>query len=85
MVSVGGMDIPSYYYSPSGFAHIFRPHFRVRKMIGLPAFLPPAYLSNYYLRTGRVRLVLEKLEFLLGDHFPFNRLGDQTLFVFQRV
>ena len=85
MVSVGGMDIPSCYYSPSRFASIFRPQFQVRKMIGLPAFLPPAYLSDYYLRTGKARLILEKLEFVLGDHFPFNRHGDQTLFVFQRA
>jgi ubiquinone/menaquinone biosynthesis C-methylase UbiE len=85
MVSVGGLDIPSCYYSPSRFAKIFRPHFQVRKMIGLPAFLPPASLSDYYLRTGRPRLILEKLESVLGDRFPFNRLGDQTLFVFQKV
>ncbi len=84
MVSVGGMDIPSFYYSPARFAQLFRPHFRVRKMIGLPAFLPPAYLSNYYLQTGKARLILEKLEFVLGSRFPFNRVGDQTLFVFQR-
>jgi ubiquinone/menaquinone biosynthesis C-methylase UbiE len=85
MVSVGGMDIPSIYYSPTRFAQLFRPHFRIRKMIGLPAFLPPAYLSNYYLQTGKARVVLEKLELVLGHRFPFNRLGDQTLFVFQRV
>ncbi len=85
MVSVGGMDIPSWYYSPTRFAHLFHPHFRVRRMIGLPAFLPPAYLNDHYLRTGKARLILEKLEFLLGGRFPFNRLGDQTLFVFQRV
>jgi ubiquinone/menaquinone biosynthesis C-methylase UbiE len=84
MVSVGGMDIPSYYYSPGRFARFFRSHFRVKKMIGLPAFLPPAYLNGYYLRTGRARAILEKMEFVLGGRFPFNRFGDQTLFVFQR-
>ena len=84
MVSVGGMDIPSYYYSPTGFADFFRPWFRVRKVIGLPAFLPPAYLNDYYLRTGKARTILEKMESVLGDRFPFNRFGDQTLFVFQR-
>ena len=84
MVSVGGTDIPSYYYSPTRFTRLFRPRFRLRKVIGLPAFLPPAYLNDYYLRTGKARTVLEKMEFLLGDRFPFNRLGDQTLFVFQR-
>jgi ubiquinone/menaquinone biosynthesis C-methylase UbiE len=85
MVSVGGMDIPSIYYSPTRLAQLFRPHFQVKKMIGLPAFLPPAYLSNYYLQTGKARIVLEKLEFVLGHWFPLNRLGDQTLFVFQRA
>ncbi len=85
MVSVGGIEIPSYYYSPAAFAHFFRPYFRVRKIVGLPAFLPPAYLNDYYLRTGRVRPFLEKLELVLGEHFPFNRLGDQTLFVFQKA
>jgi ubiquinone/menaquinone biosynthesis C-methylase UbiE len=85
MVSVGGMDIPSYYYSTTRFAQLFRPHFRVRKIIGLPAFLPPAYLSNYYLQTGKAGRFLEKLESVLGDRFPFNRVGDQTLFVFQRM
>ena len=85
MVSVGGMDIPSCYYSPSRFANIFRPQFRPKKIIGLPAFLPPAYLSDYYLRTSKARLIPEKLELILGDRFPFNRLGDQTLFVFQKV
>ncbi len=85
MVSVGGIDIPSYYYSPETFSQFFRPYFRVRKMIGLPAFLPPAYLNDYYLRTGIIRPFLEKLELVLGGRFPFNRLGDQTLFVFQKA
>lgn len=85
MVSVGGMDIPAFYYSPTRLVQLFRPHFRVRKIIGLPAFLPPAYLSGHYLQTGKARVVLEKLEFVLGNRFPFNRVGDQTLFVFQRV
>ena len=84
MVSVGGMDIPSYYYSPTRFARLFHPRFQVRKMIGLPAFLPPAYLSRHYVRTGRARKILEKMESVLGDRFPFNMFGDQTLFVFQR-
>jgi ubiquinone/menaquinone biosynthesis C-methylase UbiE len=85
MVSVGGLDIPSFYYSPRRFAQVFRSYFRVKKMIGLPAFLPPAYLSNYYLQAGKPGRILEKLELVLGDRFPFNRVGDQTLFIFQRV
>jgi deazaflavin-dependent oxidoreductase (nitroreductase family) len=84
MVSVGGRDIPSFYYPPDKFARIFRPFFEVKKIIGLPAFMPPAYLNDYYFQTGVVRPFVEKMETVLGGIFPFNRLGDQTMFVFQR-
>ncbi|MDV3278135.1 MAG: methyltransferase domain-containing protein [Nitrososphaerales archaeon] len=85
MVSVGGMDIPSTYYSPSDFASHFEPFFRVREMMALPALLPPAYLSNYYVRLRAVLSPLEALEKVLAGRPPFNRLGDQTLFVFQKL
>ena len=85
MVSVGGMDVPAYYYRPAKFTEFFQSRFRVRRIIGLPAFLPPAYLSDYYLKFKRFASFLEKLEVVLGDHRPFNRFGDQTLFVFQKA
>jgi SAM-dependent methyltransferase len=83
MVSVGGMDIPSTYYSPSTFARFFSESFDLRKVVGLPAILPPAYLSGHYLKVRRL-VSLERIESILSDHFPFNRYGDQTLFVFQK-
>lgn len=83
MVSVGGRDIPALYYPPSVFARFFRTRFKLLRLIGLPAFLPPAYLSDYYVKFKEVGYVLERLERSLGNRFPFNRLGDQTLFVFQ--
>lgn len=84
MVSVGGYDIPSYYYSPSSFAGFFSSSFRLRRTIGLPAILPPAYLSDRYFRARRVLSFAERAEMALGERFPFNRFGDQTLFVFQK-
>lgn len=84
MVSVGGIDIPSYYSPPSKFLETFNPHFKLRRLIGLPAFLPPAYLNDYYMKIRSFTTVLEKFETRLAHRFPFNRLGDQTLFIFQR-
>lgn len=84
MVSVGGMDIPSYYYPPAKFASFFLPNFKVKKMIGLPAILPPAYLSNLYFKARRILSFSERAETALAHHYPLNRFGDQTLFVFQR-
>jgi ubiquinone/menaquinone biosynthesis C-methylase UbiE len=83
MVSVGGMDIPAFYYSPAAFSNFFSTKFKLKRMIALPAFLPPAYLSDYYVKFKRITSVLERFEPILGGHFPFNRVGDQTLFVFQ--
>lgn len=84
MVSVGGMDIPAFYYSTKFMSRLFRPYFKLKKVVGLPAFLPPAYLNDYCIRFRPVTSLLEKLETVLADRFPFNRLSDQTLFVFQR-
>jgi SAM-dependent methyltransferase len=83
MVSVGGRDIPSTYFSPSEFAAHFERAFTPIEVIGLPALLPPAYLNDYYLKVRSLSSVLERLEPLLSGIPPFNRLGDQTLFVFR--
>ncbi|MBI3858669.1 MAG: methyltransferase domain-containing protein [Thaumarchaeota archaeon] len=84
MVSVGGKDIPSYYYSPKSFVETFSPMFSVEKMVALPAFLPPAYLSDHYLRFRELTSGLERAETSLSGKFPFNRFGDQTLVVLRR-
>lgn len=84
MVSVGGMDIPAYYYYPWEFAAAFRPYFEVRKQIAVPAIIPPPYLNDTYVKLrSRLKLV-EHADSALADRFPFNRFGDQTLFVFER-
>jgi SAM-dependent methyltransferase len=85
MVSVGGVDVPAVYYPPASFSEIFSSRFRLLKRIGLPAFLPPAYLSDYYVKFKNVASVLERIELFLGGRFPFNMFGDQTLFVFQNL
>ena len=84
MVSVGGIDIPAFYYSTKFMARLFGPYFKLKKLVGLPAFLPPAYLNDYCIRFKPLTSLLEKLETVLAERFPFNRLSDQTLFVFQR-
>ena len=85
MVSVGGVDIPSTYFSPSEFVRRFEPYFHPVEIIGLPALLPPAYLNDYYMKLRGVFPLLERLEPALSGMAPFNRLGDQTLFVFRQT
>ncbi len=84
MISVGGRDIPATYYPPWRFVEYFSGLFRVSRIVGLPTIVPPAYLSNYYVQLGRTKNLIEKAEEKLSGRFPLNRLGDQTLFVFQK-
>ena len=84
MVSVGGKDIPSVYYSPRSFVQFFTADFRLRKQIALPGIMPPAYLNDYYLKIRRKIAPVERLEPLFSERFPLNALGDQTLFIFQK-
>lgn len=84
MVSVGGRDIPSMYYSASEFVRLFSSHFELRRLIGLPAILPPAYLSDRYVRVRNIVGFVERIENVISSRFPFNRFGDQSLFVFQK-
>ncbi len=85
MVSVGGRDIPSSYYSTRDFAEIFGERFKTEEMIALPGLLPPAYLNDYYLRLGSLTNIVERLDRVLSRVFPLNRYGDQTLFVFRKI
>lgn len=85
MVSVGGKDIPSVYYSPQNFAEFFSPDFELEKKIALPGILPPAYLNDYYLKLRGFIAPIERLEPFLSERFPLNGFGDQTLFVFRRL
>ena len=84
MVSVGGTDIPAYYYSPGKFASFFKPYFKTRKIIALPSVIPPPYLNDLYVKLRSRLQFLERADIALADKFPFNWFGDQTLFVFQR-
>ena len=84
MVSVGGMDIPAYYYYPWEFAGLFKPFFHVKKMSALPAIVPPPYLNDLYVKLRSRLKFLERADVALASGFPLNRFGDQTLFVFQR-
>ena len=84
MVSVGGMDIPAYYYYPWEFARIFSPYFEVEKQLALPAIVPPPYLNDLYVKLRSRIKFLENADTALAGVFPFNKFGDQTLFVFRR-
>jgi SAM-dependent methyltransferase len=72
--------IPVYYWSNAHIEDIFRPNFRVVRRMAIPWLLPPQYLDG--LLKGRPTLfkLLASIDRRLSPIWPFNSLGDHTLF-----
>jgi SAM-dependent methyltransferase len=76
--------IPVYYWSLGQVERWFCPHFQLTRRMALPWLLPPQYLDG--LLRGRPRLfrLLAKIDRMLAGAWPFNALGDHTLFELRR-
>ncbi len=81
---VYGHEVEIHPRSPRQVREAFGQYFRLRSLIGLPTFLPPVYLHSQYARLGAAKRELEWLDSRLAARFPWNRLGEHTLFKFQR-
>jgi len=78
--------IPIYYWSNAHIEKLFQLNlnFRVVRRMALPWLLPPQYLDG--LLKGRPRLfkLLASIDRRLASMWPFNSLGDHTIFEFVR-
>lgn len=84
LLNVHGSEMEIEASSPWKVRDAFGPFFRLRELVGLPAFLPPVYLSVHYQRLGAVQAPLKWLDRHLANRYPWNRLGEHTLFKFER-
>jgi SAM-dependent methyltransferase len=82
--SAGMRPVPIRYYSPTSFARLFEPCFRVEKTIGLPLLLPPPFLSNLCAKAPALFRVAEHLDRRLRGCSPMSGWGDHFLQVMQR-
>jgi SAM-dependent methyltransferase len=85
LMEVDGSDLEMRAFSPWQVREAFQRHFTLRRMIGLPTFLPPVYLHSQFGRLGSARRLLKSLDGRLAGRYPWNRLGEHTLFKFQRI
>ncbi len=81
---VHGVVLEIHAYSPWQVRDAFRESFNLERLVGVPTFLPPVYLHAQYRRLGAGHEVFEWLDARLAGRFPWNRLGEHTLFVFRR-
>ncbi len=83
-LDVHGHNLRIRTYSPWQVRKCFEGFFDLRGLVGLPTFLPPVYLHGLYRKLGGGRVLSERLDTLLAGKYPWNRLGDNTLFRFRR-
>lgn len=84
MKDVHGAKLEIQAYSPAEVRRAFGSWFVLERTAGIPTFVPPVYLHQQYARLGSFRHALERIDSALGPHFPWNRLGEHTLYVFRR-
>ena len=71
-------------YSVGSLAPLVEGLFEVREVRGVEVFLPPSNLVRY-LPPRPLADALKRLDLSVESHYPWNRLGDHFLVVYERV
>ncbi len=74
----------AHFYSPRTLAKLASPQFKIRKYYALPVALPPPYLNPAQKLPRRLFTLLDGIESVVYNKFPFKLFGDQTIIVFQK-
>lgn len=83
--NVQGETVQAYYYSPSEVVSAFTPYFKRIEMVGLNILTPPPQSRRAYRALGRLNVILEKFDDSISRFYPFYRLGDHFVIVFERT
>ncbi|MGC8562396.1 MAG: class I SAM-dependent DNA methyltransferase [Thermoplasmata archaeon] len=83
MVEVVGRGVRSHYFFTAEFLKFVPSCFKLEQIRGLGIFAIPSFHEK--IKAVGARSLLRNLEAAFADKPPFNRLGDETLFVFQKL
>lgn len=82
LVEVVGKRVRSHYFFNSEFLRLVPSCFKLQQISGLGIFAIPSFHEK--IKADGIKSLLMKMEAAFSDVPPFNRLGDETLFVFQK-
>jgi ubiquinone/menaquinone biosynthesis C-methylase UbiE len=80
-----GMAVRVYYPAVSTVAHLFSPHFKLRRWSGVGITVPPTYLEPMGRRFPRVLRVLAEADRWIGACPVLRGLADHALIAFERI
>ena len=83
--ALGNETVKTYYFTPSQFADFFKPQFRVKKIYTLGLLTPPPFLIGFYKRFKLLVELFMLIDKGLMQIFPFNRIGDHFVIVFEKI
>jgi SAM-dependent methyltransferase len=84
-LDIHGHRVRYHTYSPWDVEQAFEGFFELKELVGIPVFMPPTYLHSFYEKLGPVKDLLKRLDSLMASKYPWNHLGEHTLFTFQRL
>lgn len=82
---IAGHTLTIHAYSSRDVVASFGGLFELQDLVGVPVFLPPTYLHEFYSKLGQFQTVMKRLDSLLAKEFPWNILGEHTFFRFRRL
>lgn len=82
---VGDSMVHVWYPSIGEIRKAFSGGFRLARVLGLGAFLPPSYLEPVVARRPRLFRLLARLDRASGPGFPFAYLADHVILEFERA
>lgn len=84
-VPVAGIDVPTFYHTPSYVTQALSPTLSLRRVDGIGVTIPPPYLeARWSTLPGFVRQIAAGVDRVVSPWPPFNRLGDHVLMRFEK-
>ena len=83
LARVEGELFKTYYYSLDRVRNAFGRNFQLQGVEGLGALSPPPASLNFVLKHQGMYSILEKIDSLVRNHFPFNQWADHIIVTFQ--
>lgn len=81
LANIEGVSFFTYYFSHKKIMRALGPNFKLLKLFSLGVFTPIPQMEKFQTKFPRLLRLLNSLDEMTAEHFPFNRIGDHIIIV----